>query len=63
MKSFFFSLIGIMIALDLFYGLGEQEKTLDITLFLVSRKLTIFLYEISLCCKFFIYNQTFRSFQ
>ncbi|CAM4769966.1 unnamed protein product [Rotaria magnacalcarata] len=53
--------MGIMIALDLFYG--RNDKTLGIMIILVSRKLTIVLYEISLCCKFFIYNQTFRNFK
>ncbi|CAF3325314.1 unnamed protein product [Rotaria socialis] len=52
---------GILIALDLFYG--RDDKTLGIVIILVSRKLTIVLYEISLCCKFFIYNQTFRNFK
>ncbi|CAF0734414.1 unnamed protein product [Rotaria sp. Silwood1] len=52
---------GIMIALDLFYG--NSERTLGIMIILVSRKLTIIFYEISLSCKFFIYNQTFRNFK
>ncbi|CAF2468383.1 unnamed protein product [Rotaria sp. Silwood2] len=46
---------------DLFYG--QNERTLGMMIILVSRKLTIIFYEISLCCKFFIYNQTFRNFK
>ena len=50
-----------MIGLDLF--IASKEKTIPLLVILVSRKLTVILYEISLCCKFFIYNQTFRNFK
>jgi hypothetical protein len=56
-----FCLIGIMIALNLFYS--DREQTWGIIIILVSRKLTITLYEISLCCKFFIYQRTFHQFK
>ncbi|CAF1061800.1 unnamed protein product [Rotaria sordida] len=52
---------GIMIGLNLIYA--TKERTIGLTIILVSRKLTVILYEISLCCKFFIYNQTFRNFK
>jgi hypothetical protein len=60
-KSLYFSFIGIIIVLDLLYGSGEQIWITVIIL--VSRKLTLFLYEISLCCKFFIYYRTFQNFK
>ena len=53
--------LGILIALDLIYL--NNERTVGIVIILVSRKLTVLLYEISLCCKFFIYNQTFSDFR
>ncbi|CAF3675539.1 unnamed protein product [Rotaria sp. Silwood1] len=52
---------GIMIALNLIYA--TEQRTIGLTIIFVSRKFTVILYEISLCCKFFIYNQTFRNFK
>jgi hypothetical protein len=50
-----------MIGLNIFYV--GQEETSGIMMILVSRKLTTILYEISLCCKFFIFHQTFQNFK
>ena len=50
-----------MISLNLF--IGKKAETIPLLVLLVSRKLTVLLYEISLGCKFFIYNQTFRNFK
>jgi hypothetical protein len=50
-----------MIALNLLYA--TNHKTVGLLIILVSRKITVILYEISLCCKFFIYNKTFRNFK
>jgi hypothetical protein len=52
---------GIMISLNLLYS--TVERTIGLTMILVLRKVTVIIYEISLCCKFFIYNQTFRNFK
>ncbi|UJR33821.1 hypothetical protein I4U23_021245 [Adineta vaga] len=51
---------GITIGIHLFYG--SNGPTLKTVLILFSRKITMLLYEISLSCKFFIYNRTFRNF-
>jgi hypothetical protein len=53
--------IGIVNALDVIYGHNEGIL-IFLTIFLL-RKLTLILYQISLCCKFFIYNQIFRDFK
>ena len=50
-----------MITLHIIYA--SSDRTLGITVILVVRKITVILYEISLCCKFFIYNRTFRNFK
>jgi len=52
---------GILIILNLLNT--TRERTIGLTMILVLRKVTVILYEISLCCKFFIYNQTFRNFK
>jgi hypothetical protein len=52
---------GIMISLNVIFT--TEERTIGLTMILVSRKVTVILYEISLCCKFFIYNRTFRNFK
>ncbi|CAF0998415.1 unnamed protein product [Adineta ricciae] len=41
----------------------QDYMTLEFFIILVSRKFTVILYEISLCCKFFIYNRTFQNFK
>ena len=48
-------------AWDLLYS--HDVVTLETMIILVSRKLTIILYEISLSCKYFIHNRTFRNFK
>jgi hypothetical protein len=53
--------IGIVNAFDVIYG-RREEILIFLTIFLL-RKLTLILYQISLCCKFFIYNQIFRDFK
>ncbi|UJR13484.1 hypothetical protein I4U23_000498 [Adineta vaga] len=52
---------GIMITLHIIYQ--SPNMTLGFFVILVTRKITVILYEISLCCKFFIYNRTFRNFK
>jgi succinate dehydrogenase hydrophobic anchor subunit len=52
---------GILIIVNLL--ISKDERTIGLMMVLVLRKLTVILYEISLCCKFFIYNQTFRNFK
>jgi hypothetical protein len=57
-----FLTLGIMITLHLIYQ-STELPTFGLTVILVVRKITVILYEISLCCKFFIYNRTFRNFK
>ena len=52
---------GILIVLNLLYS--TRVRTISLTMILVLRKVTVILYEISLCCKFFVYNLTFRNFK
>lgn len=51
-----------MIGLNIFYD-DDTEPTMGAVIILVSRKLTITFYEISLCCKFFIYYQILNNFR
>jgi len=59
----FFSLKGILIALNLIHKDKKKNETLGIIIMLVSRKVTIVLYEIGLGCKFFIYQRTLQNFR
>ncbi|CAF1277207.1 unnamed protein product [Adineta steineri] len=49
----------IMITLDFIYR--SNPRTPGIIMILVTNKLTMIFYEISLSCKYFIYKQTFRN--
>ncbi|CAF0814008.1 unnamed protein product [Didymodactylos carnosus] len=52
---------GVVIGFHLFFK--EHGSIIGIVAVLFLRKITVILYEISLCCKFFIYNSTFRDFR
>ncbi|CAF1215125.1 unnamed protein product [Adineta steineri] len=54
---------GIMITIHLIYKNLRKTESIGIPIILVSRKITVIFFEISLSCKFFIYNRTFRNFK